>query len=128
MANSDNVVRVGLTSKFKDYKALLDILKYEPGPVAILGGNPDNEIVIYETPAPEFRVSRFRLQAGAQRNVDTGHKPEVLIITQGKIAIHWDDSSATYHRGQSIFFPALLAEYGVTADQPAEFFRTQIPI
>ena len=127
MANSDNVVRVGLTSKFKDYKALLDILKYEPGPVAILGGNPDSEIAIYETPAPEFRVSRYRLKAGAQRNVDTVHKPEILIVTQGKITIHWDGNSETYHRGQSIFIPALLSGYDIAADQPAELFRSQIP-
>ena len=40
MANSDNVVRVGLTSKFKDAGTLLQIVDATPGKPQYLKANP----------------------------------------------------------------------------------------
>src|SRR5206468_2002380 len=56
MANSDNVVRVGLTGKFKDTPALIEIMQYDPKPVDIFHADPTSERVVYRTPAPEFEV------------------------------------------------------------------------
>lgn len=40
MACSDNVVRAGLTPKFKDKDTLVDMLTYSRGPVRVLAGEP----------------------------------------------------------------------------------------
>jgi mannose-6-phosphate isomerase len=127
MANSDNVIRVGLTSKFKDTPALLQVMRVEPKEVDILRANPSGEETIYHTPAPEFLVSRLRLPAGAQRTQRTGNKPEVFIILTGELTVTWPGGQETYRRGQSVFIPANLAEYTLAAGAATEIFKTAIP-
>jgi mannose-6-phosphate isomerase len=126
MASSDNVVRVGLTPKFKDIPALLDIMQFDPAPLAILA-TPSGDATLYPTPATEFSVSRLRPQSGIAYRVQTDSSPQMLIVTAGAITISWQDGSATYHRGQSIFIPAILPDYEVTAGDNAEYFCADIP-
>ena len=58
MACSDNVVRAGLTPKFKDVPTLVDMLTYTQGGPNIDGGIPtgDARIQRYTPPVPEFEV------------------------------------------------------------------------
>jgi mannose-6-phosphate isomerase len=132
MANSDNVVRVGLTPKFKDAETLIEILDYEPKPISILGGNPDREEVIYQAPVSEFQVSRWRLGPGRARREATQNKPEVLLVTQGEVLISWGAGSGSgeeaFQRGQSVLIPALLEEFRVEAQSPAELFKVEVPL
>ena len=127
MASSDNVVRVGLTPKYKDAQALIEILKCEPGPVDILGARPGSGTVTYKTPAPEFRVSRLSLKPGVSRHESTGNRPSIMVVTEGEISIRWEQGTESYRRGQSIFIPAALAEYSIWATQPAVIFKAEIP-
>lgn len=126
MASSDNVVRVGLTPKFKDIPALLDIMQFDPVPLAILG-TPSGDATLYPTPAAEFSVARLRPRSGMAYRAQTNNSPQMLIITAGAITISWRDGSATYRRGQSIFIPAILPEYEVTAGDNTEYFCAGIP-
>ncbi|MCL4507409.1 MAG: mannose-6-phosphate isomerase, class I [Chloroflexi bacterium] len=128
MANSDNVVRIGLTPKYKDAKTLLDILKYEPGAVKILGGKPSGGTVVYRTPAPEFRVSRFNVSPGVTRHVSMLNKPSILIVTQGEITLRYAGGADAFRRGQSIFIPAILSEYSILSTQPSVIFQADVPI
>lgn len=126
MANSDNVVRVGLTPKFKDAQALIEILSREPQPVAVLNGGDAPE-TIYRTPAREFRVSRLRLRLGEERGEAGGGRPEILLVTQGVVRLRWDSGKETFRQGESIFIPALLDEFTVQAESSAELFRAEVP-
>lgn len=65
MANSDNVLRCGLTPKHVDVPELLKIVKFEPSDPGVLRpeASPEGEEV-YETPIDEFRLSRFLLAPG----------------------------------------------------------------
>ncbi|HEY3341856.1 MAG TPA: mannose-6-phosphate isomerase, partial [Anaerolineae bacterium] len=127
MANSDNVVRVGLTSKFKDTPALLQVMQVEPKPVDILRADPSDEETVYVTPAPEFQVLRLRLHAGAEKVRRTGNKPEIFIILAGKLTLRWPEGQTTFRRGQSVFIPANLAEYTLIAEHATELFTAVIP-
>jgi mannose-6-phosphate isomerase len=132
MANSDNVVRAGLTPKFKDVKTLIDILAHDSSPVAILGDASDAPEVVYETPAPEFRLSRWKLGPGEEKLRLTGDGPEVLLLTQGEILVGWGGDSyrseRAFLRGQAILIPAFLPSYVVTTTTPAELFRVSVPL
>jgi mannose-6-phosphate isomerase len=128
MANSDNVVRVGLTTKFKDARALIEILRYEPGPVSILGADTTSETTVYVTPAPEFRVSRLRLKPGSVVHELTHNRPQVYIVTQGAIELSWDRATQRFKRGQSVFIPAVLPQFSLVADSPSELFKVEVPI
>jgi mannose-6-phosphate isomerase len=60
MACSDNVIRAGLTPKFKDVKVLCSMLTYNTGmPKIYHSGTSVSEFVSeYSTPAPEFMLHR----------------------------------------------------------------------
>jgi mannose-6-phosphate isomerase len=132
MANSDNVVRVGLTPKFKDAETLLEILEYEPEPVSILEGPPHADEVIYQTPADEFQVSRWELRPGRERTQTTRNSLRMLLVTRGSVRVCWKEGTqvneATYRQGQSLLIPALLDEFSVRALGLAELFKVEIPL
>jgi mannose-6-phosphate isomerase len=83
LANSDNVFRAGLTAKHIDIPELLrvvdpaaDVPVLLPRPLAGQVG-----AVVYESPAPEFRLYRFTL-AGEQTELPAGG-PRIALCTDG---------------------------------------------
>jgi len=103
MANSDNVLRCGLTPKHVDVPELLRVVRFEAGDPGVLRpeASPDGEEV-YETPIDEFRLSRFVLaEDAAPRNL-ARETPQILLCTAG--SVHAD--GITLAPGQSVFVPA----------------------
>ncbi|MGF1240532.1 mannose-6-phosphate isomerase, class I [Streptomyces sp. 2-6] len=103
MANSDNVLRCGLTPKHVDVPELLRIVRFEADDPGVLRPEaaPDGEEV-YETPIDEFRLSRHVLAPGAAPHDLTLGAPQILLCTAGAV-------EAGEHRltpGQSVFVPA----------------------
>ncbi|AIR98737.1 mannose-6-phosphate isomerase, class I [Streptomyces glaucescens] len=103
MANSDNVLRCGLTPKHVDVPELLRIVRFQPGDPGVLRpeASPDGEEV-YETPTDEFRLSRYVLPEGGARHDLTRPTPQILLCAAGAVR-------AGEHRlrpGQSVFVPA----------------------
>ena len=67
MACSDNVVRAGLTPKFKDVDTLCEMLQYVPGTARenIFPSHQDPEdpyVTIFDPPVPDFSVSRIQVR------------------------------------------------------------------
>lgn len=111
LANSDNVVRCGLTSKHVDVPELLTIVDFrstEPAvlrPVPVPGSDGEE---LYPTPIDEFRLSRYTLggTAAEARRVP-GDVPQILLCTEGTAVItDTDGSSFTLGRGESAFVSA----------------------
>ena len=128
MAASDNVVRAGLTSKFKDAAALAEVLTYELGPAHILEAVPGPGEVVYPTPAAEFQVTRWDLLAGSERGEQDRGSVEVLLVTAGEVLLRWPAAGEVVLRhGQAVLIPACLAEYKVAARSPAQVFRVTVP-
>ncbi|MGP3686438.1 mannose-6-phosphate isomerase, class I [Streptomyces sp. IBSNAI002] len=82
LANSDNVLRAGLTPKHVDVPELLKIVKFESGDPKVLRPEGDGEEV-YETPIEEFRLSRFLLAPGAASRVLPEDTAQILLCTAG---------------------------------------------
>ncbi|MFC2037624.1 mannose-6-phosphate isomerase, class I [Chloroflexota bacterium] len=131
MANSDNVVRVGLTPKFKDAGTLVKILDYEPRAVSALEGVPDSERIIYRTSASEFQVSLWKLASGMERREATEGKPIVFLISKGNVLFIWDvgleSGEQVFHQGQSVLIPACLKEFRLRAQSAVELFEVEVP-
>ncbi|WCD86775.1 Mannose-6-phosphate isomerase [Streptomyces xanthophaeus] len=101
LANSDNVLRAGLTPKHVDVPELLKIVKFESGDPKVLRPEGDVEEV-YETPIDEFRLSRFLLApGGASRTLPAG-APQILLCTAGSPKA----GELTLAPGESVFVPA----------------------
>ena len=81
MACSDNVVRAGLTPKFKDVDVLCDMLSYGMGPPAVLPPAPTK--TLYAPPVPEFRLLRLELAAGEAADLPPTPSFGVLVCVSG---------------------------------------------
>ncbi len=84
MANSDNVIRAGLTRKHVDPQALLEMVHFDAGPPRILESIPrgDEGASTYPVPTAEFGLERVELQPG-QRISITADGPELLLAVTG---------------------------------------------
>ncbi|MDN5381600.1 mannose-6-phosphate isomerase, class I [Streptomyces sp. LB8] len=103
MANSDNVLRCGLTPKHVDVPELLRIVRFEAADPGILRpeAGPDGEEV-YDTPVDEFRLSRYVLSEGTAGRDLTLDTPQILLCTAGSVRT----GEHTLTPGQSVFVPA----------------------
>ncbi|EYT79405.1 mannose-6-phosphate isomerase [Streptomyces sp. Tu 6176] len=103
MANSDNVLRCGLTPKHVDVPELLRIVRFEAADPGVLRPEaaPDGEEV-YETPIDEFRLSRYVLPEGAPAHDLTLATPQILLCTAGSVRAGEEELTP----GQSVFVPA----------------------
>lgn len=106
MANSDNVLRGGLTPKHVDVPELMKVLDFATGDVRVLHGDPGMPGEwVYPTPAAEFRLSR--LEPVDQPREITHPGPQVLFTVDGEIEV----SNATgarvrVPRGRSVWVAA----------------------
>ncbi|NKY15346.1 mannose-6-phosphate isomerase, class I [Streptomyces somaliensis] len=103
MANSDNVLRCGLTPKHVDVPELLRVVRFETGDPGVLRpeASPSGEEV-YDTPADEFRLSRYVRPEGAAPADLTAPTPQILLATAGAPRV----GDLTLAPGHSVFVPA----------------------
>ncbi|GGM05454.1 mannose-6-phosphate isomerase, class I [Streptomyces fumigatiscleroticus] len=103
MANSDNVLRCGLTPKHVDVPELLRIVRFEAGDPGVLRpeASPDGE-ELYDTPIDEFRLSRHVLAEGTGPHDLTRATAQILLCTAGTVRV----GAYELTPGQSVFVPA----------------------
>jgi len=128
MANSDNVLRGGLTHKHIDVKELMKHIKFESTDANILPGKPlkDGEKV-YETSAPDFELSVFELEAKKTISLVPA-TAEILLLTEGTAELDNGIDTITFQKGHpsAIAFPdQTIHLYSGTG---ATVFRASVPI
>ncbi|KAI3956854.1 hypothetical protein MKX01_000888 [Papaver californicum] len=84
MATSDNVVRAGLTPKYRDVKSLCTMLTYKQGLPEILHGVPLNKYTKkYTPPFDEFEVDFCDLPKGESVMFHEVEGPSIFLCTTG---------------------------------------------
>ena len=116
MANSDNVLRGGLTPKHVDVSELLRVLKFEDRDVTLL--KPVKSIaneMVYPSPAAEFVLSVITLSKGAIYRSPKNRSVEILICTRGKVVISdlADLTETQLPQGASAIVPASVERYRI---------------
>ena len=86
MAESDNVLRGGLTPKHVDVAELLSILDFSDAPIRKVVPHVDGHIALYETPAAEFLLSRLDVAAGERVPLESPG-PQIVLTTEGSVAL-----------------------------------------
>ena len=119
LANSDNVVRAGLTPKHIDVPELLKLIDpaaavpvIEPRPI---GGG----VFVYDSPAPEFRLYRAELGPGEVTLPGTGGA-RIMLCTEGSGELRASSGTLKVAKGESCYVSA--ADGAVTASGPATLF------
>ena len=136
MANSDNVLRGGLTPKHIDVPELLRVLNFTPADPAEL--SPTFRTVgaerIYLTPAPEFRLSRIELDGTGLRHASSISfdmpGPQILAVLSGAIEVRAVGGGAvTVPAGQGLWLADSDPDVVVrAASSKAVFFRALVPL
>jgi mannose-6-phosphate isomerase len=111
LANSDNILRCGLTPKHVDVPELLRVVDFACGDMPVLRGEPADRrqrLAVYRTGTPEFELSLA--QWGPQDRDEVvldGGTPQILLCTSGELLLCSDDGTKLeLGRGESAWLPA----------------------
>ncbi|OBF84492.1 mannose-6-phosphate isomerase, class I [Mycobacterium sp. 852002-51163_SCH5372311] len=132
MANSDNVLRGGLTPKHVDVPELLRVLDFAPTAEAELRTpiHRDGLSLVYDTPADEFAVSLLVLEGehlGHEVDAASRHEgPQILLCTEGSATVYGKSDSLTLDRGMAAWVAADDGPIRLLANEPAKLFRATV--
>lgn len=115
MANSDNVLRAGLTPKHIDVEELVNNTKFEPinsveltmTPVSVDGRE------VYPIPVADFKFDVLTPNNGLDIAVSSA---EILFCVSGDVTVTVDSESRLLTRGESVIFPAATRHYTVSGE------------
>jgi mannose-6-phosphate isomerase class I len=118
MANSDNVLRGGLTSKHVDAAELLRTLSFESGRPQVLEARPVSATEgLYSVPARELGLSRIEVSPGKPHRCGAGHGADCLIVLEGEAELRSAERALVLMRGAAALVPSGLP-YTVQACSP----------
>jgi mannose-6-phosphate isomerase len=126
MANSDNVLRGGLTPKHVDVPELLRVLDFRPGPAPIVGSETDGVLTCYQWVTDEFRLWRadWSDPGGGEVVPLPMDGPRIVLCTSGRVTVTTGaGSSLSISRGESLWLGA--EDTGLKASStrtPAQLF------
>lgn len=127
MANSDNVVRAGLTNKFKDIDTLVEMLNYKMEEIPVTKRNDLGEFT-YSVPTDEFRI--ININGDYFKNFNNNESIITGFILAGEIGITSKDNEMnqiTFSKGESFIIPAIMKNFVITSSAGANYFLVQVP-
>jgi mannose-6-phosphate isomerase len=117
LANSDNVVRAGLTGKHIDVPELLRLTDPAIDVPVIAPRALGDGVAVYDSPVPEFRL--FRAELGPGEITLPGHGARLVLCTEGTVTLR-GGGVLKAGRGESCFVSA--ADGPVTASGRGAIF------
>ncbi len=114
MANSDNVLRGGLTPKHIDIPELLKVVSFTPGEPEIIRPHKVTQCeYTYPLHVREFKITKIIPDVKTTYEHATRNMAEILLVTNGQIGISVKGGSGELpaRRGESFFIPAALPSY-----------------
>jgi mannose-6-phosphate isomerase len=129
MANSDNVLRGGLTPKHVDVTELLKVLHFDEHEVTFLESDKNNSYErVYACPAEEFVLSIITLPENESYLRLDGRSVEILLCTAGRAELMDMDRKdlLSLEKGMSAIIPAAVKGYKIEGQ--ATFYKAAVPI
>lgn len=106
MANSDNVVRGGLTQKHVDVGELLDLLTFDYSSPNVMQPKCLRQgVYSYNVPVDHFTLSLLRPEADRDVEIAATGRPAIALALAGQPTLQIDGSSISLTPGQSVFAP-----------------------
>jgi mannose-6-phosphate isomerase len=122
MANSDNVLRGGLTPKHIDIDELLKHVNFAPTyPVVLSGDSLNINETIYPCPVQDFGLSKIVLK-GAESYTIKSKDIEMLLVIEGQV----DIDGLVYKAGE-VAMVKPLQEITLLGIQPSLMFKSFVP-
>ncbi len=129
MANSDNVLRGGLTPKHVDVPELLHILNFEGRKAEIQTGQQISSTErVYRTPCREFELSLIRLALGLANQGLPSHSADTVMVLEGGVRVKASDQAMELSRGGVFLVPSGV-DYRIEAvSEQAVLYKASIPV
>jgi mannose-6-phosphate isomerase len=127
MANSDNVLRGGLTPKHVDVGELMKHTNFEATiPQIIQPVTAEAKFLRFPTPAPDFELSKLELAAGETVEL-TANTADIYFLLHGRLTIQeGKEKKFTLVAGQP-FVAFSGAAWAISAKEPSTLFKAGVP-
>jgi mannose-6-phosphate isomerase len=127
MANSDNVLRGGLTPKHVDVPELLKHVRFEATFPRIMAGDLSaGHITVYSTPAPDFELSRIDLLTDEAVTV-RAHSVEIYIVMEGILGVSEVDGKPFSRKKGEVFVAFHQAKFELKAGADTVVYKAMVP-
>ncbi len=129
MANSDNVLRGGLTGKHVDVPELLRVLRFRPRTPHVITGRAGHAGErVYDTPAEEFRLSVIALDGKSPYRCPERRSVEIGLCVDGKADLTElsDQRDLPLARGNSFIVPAACPGYRIQGE--VTIYMASVPL
>jgi mannose-6-phosphate isomerase len=124
MANSDNVLRGGLTPKYIDVPELMKVLKFEESDVSVLLPERISDAEsIYPCNAEEFLLSVVSVKK--KEAAFSVPSAQILLCIEGSAKITTVHQSLSVKKGMSVLVPAAVNQYKIKGS--AIFYKASVP-
>lgn len=125
MANSDNVLRAGLTNKHIDIEALIAHTKFEGIiPITDKGEKVSSFETTFKTPVPDFGLSVLHLEKEQSCHFKTSSL-EIFIVLEGQIIVQ-SAKKVTYSKGEvGAILPGI--NYTVFSQTHSQVYKAFVP-
>jgi len=126
MANSDNVLRGGLTPKHIDVPELLKHTRFEAVVPEILEGTPAGDAEkVYRSPAPDFELSCIQINANHSFKSTAAHAADILMVLEGTAEAAFAEGELSLKKGD-VFLAKAGAAYQLTGS--AILYKATVPL
>ena len=116
MANSDNVLRAGLTPKHIDIPEIASCTLFEEKPAATLLLEPQEQqgALYFPVPVSDFKFSLYPTAANTAVEVTSA---EIIFAIDHSVTLHHDNGTQlSIEKGQSVFIPACTGGYSLSSE------------
>lgn len=101
MANSDNVLRAGLTNKHVDADELLKVARFDPVSAQLIEPIKSDGGIEYPVPVDDFCLTEYKMLSGKNLTLPENEGPCIWFLLSGEMSIeghpkHWRNGSAFY--------------------------------
>ncbi len=125
MANSDNVLRAGLTTKHVDVAELLANVDYVAAPpIRVAPEVFHGRAKVFYAPVDDFELSVAECDGDGAYPLP-GRGPRVVLCVEGTASVRTGSAEATLRRGESVFVPA--ADGALTVTGPGTVVQADVP-
>lgn len=124
MANSDNVLRAGLTDKYIDVNELMNYVRFEATIPNILKGEGDQHKT-FRCPVEEFELHSYVLKAGNEETIDAS-TADIIILTEGEIDVKSGNGKLRLKKGDAFLIRAG-THLEIQSTSESRIFRASVP-
>jgi mannose-6-phosphate isomerase len=126
MANSDNVLRGGLTTKQIDVPELMKHVSFQPVEPFIIRGKANNKNeMVFVTPAPDFELAKIVI-AKNEMYQTSSISTDIFFVLKGSLELSAEDTRLEIKRGES-FVAFSKTEIKLQGLSDTTLFRASVP-